>query len=65
MFKKEVTQRIVELWGLGYTAEETVKEIKEKHNIRISLHTVYNKRNSLTAQEMISELQKTKKTVSI
>ena len=58
MFRKEVTQRIVELWGLGLTAEETMKELKEKSNIRISLHTVYNKRNSLTAQQMINELQR-------
>ena len=58
MFGKEVTQRIVELWGLGYTAQETVTALKEKHNIKISLHTVYNKRNSLTAKEMISELQR-------
>jgi Fe2+ or Zn2+ uptake regulation protein len=58
MFEKGVTQRIVELWGLGYTAEETVNQLKEKYNIKISLHTVYNKRNSLTAKEMISELQR-------
>ena len=58
MFRKEITQRIVELWGLGLTAEETMKELKEKSNIRISLHTVYNKRNSLTAQDMINELQR-------
>ena len=58
MFRKEVTQRIVELWGLGYTAEETVRELREKYKLRISLHTVYNKRNSLTAQQMITELQR-------
>jgi hypothetical protein len=43
---------------LAIPQEETVKELKEKHNIKISLHTVYNKRNSLTAKEMISELQR-------
>ena len=58
MFRKEVTQRIVELWGLGFTAEGTVRELKQKDNIRISLHTVYNKRNCLTAQQMINELQR-------
>ena len=35
-----------------------MKAFEEKHNIKISLHTVYNKRNSLTAKEMISELQR-------
>ena len=30
MLGKEVTQRIVDLWGLGYTAQETVKE-SESH----------------------------------
>ncbi|MFC1486372.1 hypothetical protein ACFLRN_01615 [Thermoproteota archaeon] len=58
MFRREITQRIVELWGLGYTAEETVRKLRENNNIKISLHTVYNKRNSLTAQEMINELQR-------
>lgn len=29
MFGKEVTQRIVELWDLGYTTEETVKELRK------------------------------------
>lgn len=52
---RTVTKRIVELWGIGATAEETVKALHDE-NITISLHTVYIKRRSLTAQEMIDEL---------
>ena len=57
-FSKEVTQHIVHMWGLGLTAEETLKGLKEQYEIIMSLHTVYNKRNSITAQQMIDEIQR-------
>jgi len=55
-FNKTVIQKIVYLWGLGLTAEETQKILIENNKIKISLHTIYNKRNSITAQQMIDEL---------
>jgi Fe2+ or Zn2+ uptake regulation protein len=56
-FSKTVIQRIVNLWGLGASAEETVKALREE-DVKISLHGVYNIRKSLTAQQMIDELQR-------
>jgi hypothetical protein len=55
MFNKQTTEKIVELWGLGFTATETVTALKDE-GITISLHTVYNHRRSLTAQNLIDEL---------
>jgi len=57
-YSKEVTNKIVECWGLGFTAEETVKTIKEWKDITIALHTVYRHRHSLTAQQIIEELMR-------
>ncbi len=56
MFSKQITQKIIECWGFGYTAEETRDHLVKNCNIRISLHTVYNHRRSLTAQNLIDEL---------
>lgn len=55
-YSKEVTGKIVECWGLGFTAEETVKAIQEWKGITISLNTIYRHRHSLTAKELIDEL---------
>jgi len=52
-----VIQRIVNLWGIGASAEETVKALQDE-NVEISLHAVYNIRKGLTAQQMIDELQR-------
>ena len=57
-YSKEVTNKIVECWGLGFTAEETVKAIEEWKNIHIGLATIYRHRHSLTAQEIIEELMR-------
>ena len=54
-FSKQVTHKIVEHWGLGFTAEESQKALVDD-GIKISLHTVYNHRRSLTAQNLIDEL---------
>jgi hypothetical protein len=54
---KTITQHIVELWGLGYSAEETVEAFKKK-NYPIGLATVYRHRNSLTAKQIIDELMR-------
>jgi hypothetical protein len=56
-FSKEIIQRIVHLWGIGATAEETVKALKGE-GVKISLHCVYNLRRSLTAQQIIDELMR-------
>lgn len=54
-FSKQITEKIVEHWGLGFTAEESHKALLD-NGIKISLHTVYNHRRSLTAQQLIDEL---------
>ena len=56
-FSKTVIQRIVNLWGIGASAEETVKALQDE-DVKISLHAVYNIRRGLTAQQMIDELQR-------
>jgi Fe2+ or Zn2+ uptake regulation protein len=56
MYPKEITNLIVELWGLVFTAEETVKAIQERKGKHLGIATVYRKRNSLTAQNLIDEL---------
>lgn len=55
-YSKQITQKIVEYWGLGYTAEETRQQLKQNDNVTMSLHTIYNHRQSLTAQHLIDEL---------
>jgi len=55
-YKKEVTNLIVECWALGFTAEETVKALDQKHSLKIGLATVYRHRHSITAQTIIDEL---------
>lgn len=57
-YSKEVTNKIVECWGLGFTAEETVKTMKEWKGVHIGLATVYRHRHSLTAKEIIDELMR-------
>jgi hypothetical protein len=57
-YSREVTGKIVECWGLGFTAEETVKAIEEWKSVKIGLATVYRHRHSLTAQDMIDELMR-------
>jgi len=55
---KETIHRIVEMWGLGFTAEETRRALREEYSIHIGLATVYRKRHSITAQEIIDELMR-------
>ena len=55
-YSREITNKIVECWGLGFTAEETVTAIAEWKDIHIGLATVYRHRHSLTAQQIIDEL---------
>ena len=57
-YSREITNKIVECWGLGFTAEETVTAIAEWKGIRIGLATVYRHRHSLTAQQIIEELMR-------
>lgn len=52
---KTVTKRIVELWGIGASAEETQKALADE-DIKLCTNTIYAKRKSITAQEMIEEL---------
>lgn len=55
---KETIHRIVEMWGLGFTAEETRRALREQYRTHVGLATVYRKRHSITAQEIIDELMR-------
>jgi len=55
-YSKEVTNKIVECWGLGFTAEETVKALEDWKGIQVGIATVYRHRHNLTAQQCIDEL---------
>ncbi len=55
---KTVTQQIVKAWAKGLTAEETVKFLKDECHVDVCLNTVYAKRKSLDASEMIEELMR-------
>jgi len=55
-YSREVTHFIVECWGLGFTAEETVRAIKETKQVHVGLATIYRHRHSITAQQIIDEL---------
>ena len=58
MYTKDVTAFIVYCWGHGLTGEETVKALLDKRGLKVSLNTVYRKRQSMTAAEMIDELER-------
>ena len=55
---KQTVQHIVEMWGLGFTAEETRRALREQYSVHVGLATVYRKRHSITAQIMIDELMR-------
>jgi len=56
MYQKAITERIVELWAHGFSAEETRQALQEQFNIKPCLDTVYKHRHSLTAQDLIDQL---------
>lgn len=56
MYPKAITERIVELWAHGFSAEETRTALEEQFHIKPCLDTIYKKRHSLTAQNLIDEL---------
>ncbi len=58
MYPKDVTAFIVYCWGHGLTGEETAKALQDKKSLKVSLATIYRKRQSLTAMEMIDELER-------
>lgn len=58
MYPKDVTAFIVYCWGHGLTGEETAKALQDKKDLTVSLATIYRKRQSLTASEMIDELER-------
>jgi hypothetical protein len=51
-----VTEKIVEYWALGFSAEETKQALLEKFEIKVCLNTIYKHRHSLTGQDLIDEL---------
>lgn len=56
MYTRAVTEKIVEYWGLGFSATETRQAIKDKQGISICLNTIYKHRHSYTAQTLVDEL---------
>ena len=55
-YPKTVTQKIVEFWALGFSAEETKDALFAQQKIKITLNTIYKHRHSFTAQQLIDEL---------
>jgi len=55
-YSREMTHYIVECWGLGLTAEETIEAILQTKNVKVGLATIYRHRHSITAQQIIDEL---------
>ncbi|MCJ7559168.1 hypothetical protein MUO79_00940 [Candidatus Bathyarchaeota archaeon] len=56
MFSRAVTQRIIELQAIGFSAEETRQRLHERDGITLSLNTVYKHRRSSVGREIIDEL---------
>ena len=56
MFSKHVIEKVVECQGIGLSAEETRKYLRDNYQIKISLNSVYNLRHGVTAQDIIDEL---------
>lgn len=48
-------KRIVELWALGASAEETVKRMRDE-GFKIAIASVYRHRHSITASQMVEEI---------
>jgi hypothetical protein len=59
MYSRAVTQRIIELQALGFSAEETRKRLREREGITLNLNTVYRHRRSQVGREIIDELIRT------
>ena len=56
MYPRTVTQRIIELQALGFSAEETRTRLRETHGVTLNLKTIYQHRHSSVGQEIIDEL---------
>jgi intein-encoded DNA endonuclease-like protein len=56
MYSRTVTQRIIELQALGFSAEETRKRLRERDGMTLNLNTVYTHRRSSVGKEIIDEL---------
>lgn len=56
MYPRTVTEKIVEYWALGFSAEETREVLIEKQGVTIALNTIYAHRHSLTAQHLVDQL---------
>jgi len=56
MYPKTITEKIVEYWGLGFSATETRQALIDKQGVTCCLNTIYKHRHSLTAQDLVDEL---------
>jgi hypothetical protein len=54
-FPRAVIERVVTLWTMGQTAEETVAALRSE-GVRIGLQTVYRMRHGFTATDLLDEL---------
>ena len=51
-----MTEKIIEYWGLGFSAHETKDALLTEQQINIGLNTIYKHRHSLTGQNLIDQL---------
>ncbi len=56
MYQRNITEKIVDLQALGFSASETVDYLRSKNKVRIGINTVYRHRKSATAREIVDEL---------
>lgn len=57
-YSKEVTAVILADHARGATAEETQKHLQDTYQIAPSLNTIYAHRRSITAEQLVDELQR-------
>lgn len=57
-YGKEITRLIVECWAKGLTAKETITYIEQKTGKSPSEVTVYRHRQTITAKEIIEEMER-------
>jgi len=55
-YPKTVTEKIIEYWGLGFSASETKDALLTEQQINIGLNTIYKHRHSLDGQNLIDQL---------
>ena len=55
MYPKEITEKILELQAIGFSAQETLEHLKKYNNLSVNIDTIYRHRTNAVAQELIHE----------